>query len=329
MAEDEDIVVKIDQETPAEGERVAPEADPVAELKAQYQELEGERERERTEREAAQRREESERSARIAAEHALDAGRTEIADSRLATIEQGIAAAQTSSEAAKAEIATAQEAGDWKRVADAHEKLADARADLKMLAQGKSDLEAGKAEPRQEQRRQAPADPLEAFLQGRTAPTANWLRSHPDELRALATNSDSRRVAKISAAHNDALAEGYGLDSSEYFAHVERFLGMTKEEKKEEAKPAGNGVAKAARRSGPTVAPVQASGGGVSGDGVEVRLSKGEAAAATDGTLVWNYNDPSGKGLFKKGDPIGTTEMARRKKAMSDQGLYDKSWTQS
>ena len=328
MAEDEDIVVKVDQDKPA-GESVVP-ADPVAELKAQYEELEGERERERTEREAAQRREDSERAGRIAAEHALDAGRTEIADSRLATIEQGMSAAQTASDAAKAEIASAQEAGDWKRVADAHEKLADARADLKMLAQGKSDLEAGKAEPRREQRRQAPTDPLEAFLQGRTAPTAKWLRDHPDDLRVLATNSDTRRVAKISAAHNDALAEGYGLDSPEYFAHVERFLGMTKEEAKETPKPAGNGAPKAApRRPGPPVAPVQASGGGVSGGGVEVRLSKGEAAAATDGTLVWNYNDPSGKNLFKKGDPIGITEMARRKKALTEQGQYDKSWVQS
>ncbi len=102
---------------------------------------------------------------------------------------------------------------------------------------------------------------------------------------------------------------------------------MTKEEAKEAPKPTDNGAAK--RRPGPPVAPVQASGGGVSGGGVEVRLSKGEAAAATDGTLVWNYSDPSGKNLFKKGDPIGITEMARRKKAMSEQGLYDKTWVQS
>ena len=157
MAEDEDIVVKVDQE--AGGEKVVPEADPVAELKAQYEALEGEREREKTEREAAQRREDNERAGRIAAEQALDAGRTEIADSRLATIEQGIAAAQTASDAAKAEIAAAQEAGDWKRVADAHEKLADARVDLRRFAEGKSDIEAGKAEPRRGERRPGPVRP--------------------------------------------------------------------------------------------------------------------------------------------------------------------------
>jgi hypothetical protein len=53
-------------------------------------------------------------------------------------------------------------------------------------------------------------------------------------------------------------------------------------------------------------------------------LTKNEAASATDGTLVWNYSDPKGK--FKKGEPIGIAEMARRKKTMKEQGLYDKSY---
>jgi hypothetical protein len=44
--------------------------------------------------------------------------------------------------------------------------------------------------------------------------------------------------------------------------------------------------------------------------------------SATDGTLVWNYNDPSGQNKFKKGDPIGTQEMARRKQSLSKAGRY-------
>ena len=60
-----------------------------------------------------------------------------------------------------------------------------------------------------------------------------------------------------------------------------------------------------------------------------VRLSKGEAASATDGTLIWNYDDPSGQKRFRKGDPIGVQEMARRKLALQQAGQYDKSFTES
>ena len=49
-----------------------------------------------------------------------------------------------------------------------------------------------------------------------------------------------------------------------------------------------------------------------------------EAASATDGTLVWNYDDPSGKNQYKKGDPIGLAEMARRKHEGQKAGLYDR-----
>ena len=80
------------------------------------------------------------------------------------------------------------------------------------------------------------------------------------------------------------------------------------------------------------VAPVNGGGGsGGAGNGagaITVSLSKAEAAAATDGTLSWNYDDPSGNKRFKKGDPIGVQEFARRKREMKAQGLYDKSLTE-
>ena len=89
--------------------------------------------------------------------------------------------------------------------------------------------------------------------------------------------------------------------------------------------PNGEDKPPPARRSAAPVAPVTPSPGGTSGGGAEVHLTRGEAATATDGTLTWNYDDPSGQKKFKKGDPIGIQEMARRKKTMKEQGLYDKS----
>ena len=112
----------------------------------------------------------------------------------------------------------------------------------------------------------------------------------------LAIDYNSPRAMKLAAADNDAQSEGHKPGSKEYFAHVEKFLGMVK--------PNGNGgmttKQQPARRSA-SVAPVSASSGGVSGGGAEVRLTKGEAQSATDGTLQWNYDDPSPQKRFKKG----------------------------
>lgn len=218
------------------------------------------------------------------------------------------------------------EAGDWNKAAEAQERLADARATLGRLTEAKADLEIQKATPqRQPQRTEAPqtqADPVEAFISGRSAPTAKWLRDHPDDARALATNSDPRRAAKLNAADSDAVAEGFARDTPEYFKHVETFLGIIKPNGKT------NGATQTQRRAASApVAPVASSAGGVSG-GTEVRLSKGEAASATDGTLQWNYDDPSGQKRFKKGDPIGVQEFARRKLALKESGQYDKSLTE-
>ena len=227
---DEEILVEIEKETP-EGETPKTEAaDPVADLKAQVEALDADAKREREEKERERTRAETERQGRMRAEQERDAGRTEVAESRLGTVEQGINAAQTASDAAQAEYETALESGDWKKASAAQIKIADARAHLVRLNEAKSDLEVEKTAPRvqrTEPTRTVPSDPVEAFLERCTAPTAKWLRAHPDEAKALALN-DVRRGAKLSAAHSDALAEGLSADTPEYFGHVEKFLGMTK-----------------------------------------------------------------------------------------------------
>jgi hypothetical protein len=85
---------------------------------------------------------------------------------------------------------------------------------------------------------------------------------------------------------------------------------------------ADNGQQQSQRRPTAPVAPVTTTGGGMSGEGNTVRLSKNEAAAAMDGTHVWNVPDPTGKNRWKVGDPIGIQEMARRKLSMAKEGRY-------
>jgi hypothetical protein len=72
------------------------------------------------------------------------------------------------------------------------------------------------------------------------------------------------------------------------------------------------------------VAPAGNAAGGMNGGGMSVTLTKREATAATDGTHTWSYDDKGGK--FKKGDPIGLQEFARRKAIMTKEGHYDRSF---
>lgn len=300
--------------------------DPAAALAEQFKNAQAETERERAAREAAERRatqaeHDAERQRRDAA-----SARSEAVESRQETVASGLAAAQADAAAAEQEYIAAFEKGDAAAQAVAQRKIARAEAKSVRLDEARADLELRantrpQEEPREQRRTEAPPDPVEAYIAGRTKPTADWLRAHTDWV------TDPKKNKKLTAAHFDAEAEGLGVDTPEYFSHVESYIGL-------KSNGAGNGTRqtqqqRTTRRASVPVAPVQASGGGTNGGGAEVRLSPSEARSATDGTLVWNYDDPSALKKFKKGDPIGIQEMARRKLEMTKQGLYDKSAVES
>jgi hypothetical protein len=146
-----------------------------------------------------------------------------------------------------------------------------------------------------------PADPVEALIRLKSGEpeTVRWLQSHPESALVLATNSDPAEVARIQAAHHAALAEHHVAGSREYFHCVDKVL-------------AGGG--KTTRGSG------GGSGGRTSGGEAtetEVRLTKGEATAATDGSVCWGR-----EGGAKCGQPLGISEYARRKATMEKQGIW-------
>jgi hypothetical protein len=192
-----------------------------------------------------------------------------------------------------------------------------AAARLVRLDEAKADLETRKTEKRTEapQGPRQADDPVEQYLSQFTERSQRWLRDHKEWI------SDPKKHARLLSAHHAAVADDYIADTDEYFKQVETILGMNKTAET-------NGASKPQQRRSPPVAPVNASGGAgsVSG-GNEVRLSKREAEAATDGTLVWNYPDPTGQNRWKKGEPIGLQEAARRKLQMQKDGLYDRSFT--
>jgi hypothetical protein len=331
MTDEEDIVVNIESEPttlPADG---TPSDPAVADLKTQFEDIQ------RREREAQDARAASDRRAADAVRAAeaarkeVETARTEVADSQLDTVTTGIAAAQAEAEAAEREYSAAFEAGDGKAMATAQRKMARAESKLGRLDEAKADLETRKSAPRTEgrveapQRTEAPSDPVEAYIAGRTEPTQKWLRAHKEWV------SDPKKNAQLTSAHWGAVAADLRPDTDEYFAHIENAIGLKQATAANGHAPGTNGKTPAtpSRRSSAPVAPVITSGGGTSGGSNEVKLTKGEAKSATDGTLIWNYDDPSPQKKFRKGDPIGIQEMARRKLKMQQQGLYDKSLTES
>jgi hypothetical protein len=286
-----------------------PNDDPVIDLKNQFTAM-------------TQRATEAERTANAATRanaeitQRLHSVESQMVHSQLDTVVSGIAAAQAEATSAEQAYVAAHEAGDGPAMARAQRSMSGAEARLQRLQEAKADIEDGirqrpkdRAETRDAppQRRQS-ADPVERFTAEMSPRSAAWIRAHPEFV------TDAKKNARMLGAHNMAMADDVEVDSDEYFRRIEEGVGLTKAD----AKSTGDG-----RRPSSAAAPAAGSGGTLNGN-VEVRLTKGEAASATDGTLVWNYDDPTKQNRWKKGDPIGLAEMARRKHEGKKAGLYDK-----
>lgn len=296
------------------------EADPVEDLRSQFHSLRSKFEQNEVEKNKAI-------EIAAAATHRVEQVESQFKErtaiDRRQQIESSLASAKAVADAAEAQLREAFDRGDSAAVSRAQRQIARAEAEILRYEEAATDLdglEADTARPaRQEQQQpvQRAADPVESFIATRTPKSQEWLRNHKDWL------TDQRKNNKLTAAHHDAVAEGIEPDTAEYFEHVEKYLGIRKGDE-----PRKDAPQRQARQGAPTV-PVNASGNdGGHGTGARtVRLTRAEATAATDGTHVWNWDDPKGK--FKKGDPIGVQEFARRKEQMQKAGWYDRSYSES
>lgn len=252
----------------------------------------------------------------------LQTVKSTVTDSQLDTVLSGIQAAEAEATSAEQAFIAAAEAGDFAAQARAQRKISAAETRIQRLTEAKGDLEdvkATKPGPRMETRPEPrhEVDKVEQFAKTMSPRSAAWIRSHPDCV------TDNKKNARMLAAHNLAIADDIAVDSDEYFKRIEAGV-----EQKSPVTKAADPVVPAANGKRPTsaAAPSGHSGGGMNGGTVEVKLSAREAAAAQDGSICWNHDDPKGK--FKKGDPVGISEFARRKMIMKSQGLYDKSVTE-
>jgi len=321
MADEEEIVVSVD----GEDDGVVHEEDASAVLKKQYDDLVADNKRRQEREEAANRRAAEAANEANRAREEVRTARSEVADRELDTIVSGIAAAQAKADSAQRDYEAAEEAGDVKKKAEAQRRMARAEAEAFRLEEAKGDLESRNASASKAVESPSRiADPFEEYVSQRTPRTADWMRQHRDWV------VDPRKGAKLTGAHHMAVGEGLTPDTDEYFEYVEKTLGIRETEASQRNGNTNGQTRTQTRRSTPPVAPVNGGAGAHSSGANDnrgensVRLTRAEAASATDGTLQWNYDDPSGKKRFKKGDPIGLQEMARRKQAMQKQGLYDK-----
>lgn len=350
MADEEDIVVKIeDDETAATtgaDKTVAATKkgdggtdDPLTDLKGQFATLQQTAETTSRQLTAAQTATRQAQQRAEAAERQLADTHKQAAQSSLEAIDAGIAAAKSEADSHEKEYARAAEEGDYKAMAAAQRQMAAAESRRLYLENSRDEVETrAKQVPQQHQAQRAAShdngDALDSFIRQHTPATQDWLRKHTDYI------TDPVKNNKMTAAHYNAVGDGLQPDTPAYFKAVEKFLGMTDDggdngdgamrpgAKAQETQKSSQREIPGRRPASSAAAPAPARGG-TEGNSGDVRLTRGEATAATDGTHVWNYDDPSGKGRWKKGDPIGVQEFARRKREMQREGHYDKSYVEN
>jgi hypothetical protein len=226
-----------------------------------------------------------ERAARIAADqraqeaaNAEAEARGKAQTSQLDQIKGAIAQATQAKDVLKAKYAEAAAAGDWAAASEVQSQMADNAADLRDLKRGQTALEsAPKPTPR------APSDPVEQFCAQLTAPSAAWVRAHPEFVR------DNHKNQQMLAAHQLAIARGIKADTPEYFGSIEKTLDLVAPVTHTEPDTTGadDPMASAAKpsngnggRNAAPAAPVSRSGSGGGSRPNAVTLSREEAEMA-------------------------------------------------
>jgi hypothetical protein len=183
--------------------------------------------------------------------------------------ENQIKATQDKMEALAAQAEQAMQDGDFKRASTFNLQigrlggaLAVLERDQAVLAQQREQQgqrqqpQPQPQQPRQQQP-QAPADPFERALVGRSEATKQFLRKHPELVRG-----DGTLKRAVIDAHDRALDEGFQIDTPGYFEYVEKSLMA------QVPRGDGGGPSVPATRSQGYSAPVTRNGGpGNSGGG--------------------------------------------------------------
>lgn len=139
-------------------------------------------------------------------------------------ISGGLAAAQAEVAAGKLAMQNAGEAGDYKAMADAQERIARAASKVLNFEAGAAEIaERPKVEPRQEQVRQV-TDPMQAVESNPNLLPAEkeWLKAHPDAV------IDIKRNNELGVGYERAIKKGLVRGTPAYLSFLDEFMGYEK-----------------------------------------------------------------------------------------------------
>lgn len=296
--ESENIVVEIDdpvvenQAQDKEAPKVETKDEGIEAVRAQVREFEEKLNTEREEKEAARRRAE-------AAEREAAQIKTRVVDTEIDAVANALAVSEMELDTAKRDLKKAMEDGDFDGVVSANERLAQKTLEINRLKEGKDALEARSTKQQAE-----PSDPFENYVSRFTPRSQDYLRKHKEVV------TDPKKNKLLIAAHYEAEANGHTADTDDYFDFIDQRMGY----KQVDDKPAPRAQPRGTTPAAPVSRSVDSSSSSTTPN--VIKLSPGEARAATDGTILWNHGPDKGK-------PIGVKEYARRKAMMQRDGLYN------
>lgn len=220
LHDDNEVEVTIEGESPPQK---SPDEREIA-LNQMKQQLEETRRRAEQEKIARQRAEQYAYQQAQTAQYA----KAEAAGYNIRNLQSTIDATEQTALNAERAYADAMAAGDYDTAAKAQRAMAAAETQIVSLMQQKSNLEnyyqtaegrvADAPPPPPMEDPGPPQDPVEVLASRLTPKSADWLRAHPEA---------AHKVNKLTAAHQAAVElEGITPETPEYFAFIERSLGM-------------------------------------------------------------------------------------------------------
>lgn len=269
--DDEDVIVKLDDDDAGDKDKGKPEAKlapvpgPGTQTTAPAEGLKDLEGQIVIERDRAARAEHNARAAATERDRAIafaqEAQRRGLSAHEVA-IDNKIANASNEIDRITEMMESAYNEGDFKKVAGYQRDMGKIAGDLAVFKRDKEYAASQVARSRQPQpgTRQptepVPTDPFEAAIHGRTPVVQEFLRKHKELIRGDGT------LKKIAIdAHDAALDAGYKMDTPAYFEHIEGTLKGTRGEPRQEPTRAEGGFSAAPERNEPLGR--QPSGGGV------------------------------------------------------------------
>ncbi len=178
--------------------------------------------------ESERRRAEAATTALTAREQELAGYRETVESQELALITTGLENVTREMASAKAELKAAHEAGDFDKVVDAQERVANAAADASRLKGEKAAFEANQRQrpATTEGRVEAPAptSAFEQYVAGFTPPAQAWLRAHPECVPAQVGGNSTKNAAMMKG-HYAALEKSIAPNTPDYFRVIDETAG--------------------------------------------------------------------------------------------------------